>query len=196
MLDPMSILTEYYDPGSLAYRLLVVHGKLVGDFALEAAKAVSHLDPDLDFIRKAAMLHDIGIFHTHAPKLGCSGDRPYICHGFLGRELLEEKGLTRLALVCERHIGVGISAQDIRANHLPLPERDMVPVSLEEQIISYADKFFSKTGPSGSHPKSISDIKASLLPFGAEKVAQFERWVHRFNPKEAGKSSGGRKDVA
>jgi len=184
MLDPIDILTEYYDPGSLAYRLLIAHGKQVGDFALAAAKQVSHLKPDLDFIRKAAMLHDIGIFLTHAPKLGCNGDRPYICHGFLGRELLDEKGLTRLALVCERHVGVGITAEDIRAHHLPLPARDMVPVSLEEQIICYADKFFSKIGPSDSHPKSISDIKADLLPFGAEKVVQFKRWVHMFNGKE------------
>ena len=191
MPDPISILTEYYNPGSLAYRLLIEHGKQVGDFALAAAEKVSHLNPDLDFIRKAAMLHDIGIFLTNAPKLGCNGDRPYICHGFLGRELLEEMGLTRLALVCERHVGVGITAEDIRAHHLPLPARDMVPVSLEEKIICYADKFFSKIGPSVLQPKSISGIKAGLLPFGAEKVAQFERWDHMFNPPEADKPSEG-----
>jgi uncharacterized protein len=191
MLDPISIITEYYNPDSLAYRLLIAHGRLVGDFALAAAKQVSHLNPDLDFIRKAAMLHDIGIFHTHAPKLGCSGDRPYICHGYLGRELLEEKGLMRLALVCERHVGTGITAEDVRTHRLPLPERDMVPVSLEEQIICYADKFFSKSGPSDSPSKPISDIKAGLLPFGAEKVAQFERWVQMFNPPEADNASEG-----
>jgi uncharacterized protein len=183
MLDPISIITQYYDTESLAYRLLIAHGRLVGDFALAAAKQVSHLNPDLDFIRKAAMLHDIGIFLTHAPKLGCSGDRPYICHGYLGRELLDEKGLIRLALVCERHVGTGITAEDIRTHHLPLPERDMVPVSIEERIICYADKFFSKSGPPDSSPKSISDIKAGLLPFGAEKVVQFERWVQMFNPQ-------------
>ena len=184
ILDPISIITAYYDPESLTCRLLIAHGKQVGDFALAAAERVSHLNPDLDFIRKAAMLHDIGIFLTHAPKLGCNGDHPYICHGFLGGELLEEKGLTRLALVCERHVGVGITAEDIQGHHLPLPAREMVPVSLEEQIICYADKFFSKIGPSVSHPKSISDIKADLLPFGAEKVAQFKRWVHMFNGRK------------
>ena len=184
MLDPISILTEYYNPGSLAYCLLIVHGKQVGDFALAAAERVSHLNPDLDFIRKAAMLHDIGIFQTRAPKLGCNGDHPYICHGFLGGELLEEKGLTRLALVCERHVGVGITVEDIQGHHLPLPAREMVPVSLEEQIICYADKFFSKIGPSVLHPKSIFDIKAGLRPFGAEQVAQLEGWVHRVNGRK------------
>ena len=43
------------------------------------------------------------------------------------RELLEKEGLPQHALVCDRHTGVGITIEDIRAQELPIPERDMTP---------------------------------------------------------------------
>jgi hypothetical protein len=58
----------------------------------------------------------------------------------------QKKGHPELALVCERHIGVGISIAEIQHHNLPLPSRDMIPVSIEEQLICYSDKFFSKNG--------------------------------------------------
>ncbi len=182
MLDPISIITEYYSPKSRAFRLLVAHGKQVWDTAQAAAKQVSYLNPDLDFIYEAAMLHDIGIFLTHAPKLGCHGEHPYICHGYLGRELIEKRGFPKHALVCERHVGTGITAQEIRDQGLPLPERDMVPVSIEEQILCYADKFYSKTDPSA---KPVPEIIAELERFGPSKAERFERWVYLFNGKKS-----------
>jgi uncharacterized protein len=128
------------------------------------------------------MLHDIGILHTASPGLGCHGKYPYICHGFLGRELLDSIGLPEYGLICERHVGVGIKSDDIRNSGLPLPERDMVPVSLEEQIICYADKFFSKNGngQKKTGEKSIEQILQNLQPYGPQKVAQFRIWVQRF----------------
>jgi uncharacterized protein len=50
-----------------------------------AAGQVSHLNPNLDYIAKAAMLHDIGILHTNSPELGCRGKHPYMC-GLLSEE--------------------------------------------------------------------------------------------------------------
>ena len=58
---------------------------------------------------------------------------------------MRKEGFPRHALVCERHTGAGISLQSIIDQQLPVPHRDMVPVSLEEQVICFADKFFSKT---------------------------------------------------
>ena len=97
-------------------------------------------------MEEAAMLHDIGIFLTHAPSLGCNGPHPYLKHGHLGCKLLEKEGLPKHALVCERHVGVGITRKDVLDHKLPLPAKDMLPLSLEEKIICYADKFFSKNG--------------------------------------------------
>jgi uncharacterized protein len=148
--------------------------------ALAAAARVGHLQPDLDLIRSAAMLHDIGIFRTDSPGLGCHGSEPYIRHGVLGREILDALGYPRHGLVCERHVGVGISAADIRRFNLPLPQRDMRPVSIEEEIICYADKFFSKNGGGPLHEKSEAEIVADLSRYGTDKVERFMQWVERF----------------
>jgi len=181
-MDPIDILARYYDRHSRAFEILVAHGRQVAQKAAAAAARVAHLKPDLEFVRQAAMLHDIGIRETDSPNLGCHGPHPYIRHGILGRELLEKIGLDKHALVCERHVGVGISAADIRRHRLPLPERDMVPVSIEEQIICYADKFFSKNGDPGSaaRQKTIEQIKRNLKKYGQQKVARFLQWVELF----------------
>ncbi|MCG6971906.1 MAG: phosphohydrolase, partial [Desulfobacterales bacterium] len=88
-MNPLDIIAKFYDPGSKSYQILVKHGRQVADKAIEAAMKVSHLEPDLNFIKEAAMLHDIGIFETDTPELGCTGKHPYVCHGFLGRKILD-----------------------------------------------------------------------------------------------------------
>ena len=180
IMDPIEILKRYYDSNSRAFTILVAHGRQVAGKARTAAQRVAALKPDLDFIEAAAMLHDIGIFQTRTPQFGCFGKHPYICHGILGSDILKKEGHLRLALVCERHIGVGISKADIRQQNLPLPGRDMIPVSIEEQVVCYADKFFSKNGNGRSTEKSIKEIIASLKRHGPEKVRRFESWVQMF----------------
>ncbi len=179
-MNPIDFLAQYYDTRSKAYKILVEHGKLVANKALAAARRVPGLKPDLELIETAAMLHDIGIFLTNSPGFGCYGKHPYICHGILGSELLKGKEHPELALVCERHVGVGISIEDIQRHNLPLPNRDLIPVSIEEQIICYADKFFSKNGNSQPSEKSIADIIDSLRRYGPDKVQRFKSWVQMF----------------
>ncbi|MCU0538821.1 MAG: HD domain-containing protein [Desulfobacterales bacterium] len=180
-MDPVAIIERFYPPGSLSHRILLEHGRLVAQKALAAAARVPHLNPDLAFVEAAAMLHDIGIFLTHSPGLGCAGKEPYIRHGILGRSLLDEIGLPRHGLVCERHVGVGISREDIRRHRLPLPARDMLPLSIEEQIICFADKFFSKDGNGlPSREKSVARILESLRPHGGDKVERFQQWAALF----------------
>ena len=64
MIKPLEILREYYKPGSRAYEILVRHSEQVAEKALRAAEKVQSLNPDLDFILEASMLHDIGIYLT------------------------------------------------------------------------------------------------------------------------------------
>jgi len=179
-MDTLDIIAEFYQPGTRTYNILVQHGTQVADKAVSAAQNVFHLNPDLNFIREAAMLHDIGIFLTHTPELGCTGEHPYVCHGYLGREILESKGLPKHALVCERHVGVGITSEEIKRHNLPLPQHDMVPVSLEEQVICFADKFFSKNGNLIVTEKSVENILRRLELYGADKVITFQSWVRLF----------------
>jgi uncharacterized protein len=179
-MNPIELLEQYYDSNSKAFKILVEHGKQVADKARAATVTVSALKPNLEFIETAAMLHDIGIFLTRTPQFGCFGKHPYICHGILGSELLKEKGHSELALVCERHVGVGISIEDIQRQNLPLPNRDMIPISIEEQIICYADKFFSKNGNGRPVEKSIAEIIDNLSRYGPDKAQRFESWVKKF----------------
>ena len=182
-MNPFDIIAEFYEPGSRSYQILVKHGQQVADRAVETAMRVSHLNPNLNFIKEAAILHDIGIFETDSPILGCTGKHPYVCHGYLGRKIMERKGLPMHGLVCERHVGVGISFEEIKRYHLPLPQRDMVPISIEEQIICYADKFYSKNGKTGGDEKTVEDILNALQKYGPEKVIRFQKWMRLFKEK-------------
>ncbi|MBC2742685.1 MAG: phosphohydrolase [Desulfosarcina sp.] len=55
---------------------------------------------------------------------------------------------------------------------LPLPARDMFPLSVEERLICYADKFYSKTD-NGRHEKTIDEITAGLARYEAEYADRF-----------------------
>ena len=180
-IEPEAIIREFYRPGSSAYEIILRHGYLVAAKAAAVADRVSHLKPDLNFIREAALLHDIGIFLTHTPELDCWGRYAYVCHGYLGRELLEKKGLSKHALVSERHVGVGITIEDIQRDRLPLPQRNMCPASIEEQIICYADKFFSKGEKAAAGEKTLEDIVRRIEKYGHEKVKQFKAWAVQFD---------------
>ena len=182
-MDSLKIIEKYFAPGSLALEILVEHSTVVMEMALTIAGRVGHLKPDLMFIREAAMVHDIGIVFVSEPRIGCYGHYPYICHGYLGRELLEKEGFPLHALVCERHVGTGLSRKDIDVQKLPLPKRDMRPLSLEEKIICYADKFFSKRKGDEKKKRPIADIRRELETFGTDTLKAFDEMHELFSKR-------------
>ena len=108
----------------------------------------------------------------------CFGTAPYIAHGYLGAELVREAGFPRHALVCERHTGAGLSLDEILRQQLPVPHRDMLPVSLEEQVICFADKFFSKTHL--EKEKTVDGARKSIAKYGEEGLTRFNHWCDLF----------------
>ncbi len=177
-MDWKSIIDKYYNGQPLLREVLLTHSECVARKALECLARHSY-SLDRDFIYEAAMLHDIGIFRTNAPDIYCQGDLPYICHGVEGSKLLMEEGLPRHALICERHTGAGLTIEEIKRQNLPLPLRDMLPVSMEEKLVCYADKFFSKSGDL-TMEKSLERVRAGMARHGADSLARFDELHHLF----------------
>ena len=182
MLDCLSIIQRYYTPGNDDYRVLVVHSRQVAGLAVAIAGRLieRHVPIDIEFVEEAAMLHDIGMCRTDAPGIHCHGTEPYILHGILGRKMLDSMGLYRHGRVCERHTGAGITADEIVAQHLPIePPRDLLPETLEEKVICYADKFFSKCRID-EPPKTMERARQSLAKFGGDTLQRFDELVALF----------------
>lgn len=163
-MDYLSIIYKYYPADDALRRLLIRHSRQVADRCLEIARRHSELAVDVQFLEEAAMLHDIGISQCHAPSIHCMGAAPYIEHGPIGAELLRREGLPRHARVAERHTGTGLPGLE--------------PETLEEQIVCYADKFYSKSSP--DHERTVLETAQSLEKFGHEGVKKFMAWAERF----------------
>ena len=109
------------------------HSEKVADKALEIAKKITKVKVDLNLVEIGALLHDIGRTKTHGFK-----------HALIGGKILRERGFSeRLAKICETHILGGLDIED--AKRFDLPEKDYLPVSLEEKIICLADKHMAGT---------------------------------------------------
>ncbi len=173
-----AIIDKYYSDNEPLRQILLTHSRSVADMAIAVARRHPELGADEDFLFEAAMLHDIGVFKTDAPGIQCFGDEPYIRHGWLGGQLLRQEGLPRHARVAERHTGTGLTREAIIRQALPLPLEDFSPETIEEQIICYADKYFSK-----SHLERVrtpEQVLQSLEKFGRESVERMKAWQLRF----------------
>ena len=176
-MDYLQIINKYYSDNELKH-ILLTHSRQVANKAIQIVDSHPELNADRQFVEEAAMLHDIGIIRCNAPGIQCFGTEPYICHGTIGAEMLRAEGFPLHARVCERHTGAGLSLDEIIAQNLPIPHRDLTPESIEEQIICYADKFFSKTRL--TQEKTLEQAIHSLSKFGKEGVERFVKWSEIF----------------
>ena len=184
-MDYQALIDKYYpveDDGEHQYsalrQLLIKHSRQVADRCLQICDRHPELSLDRQFLEEAAMLHDIGIRWCDAPSILCHGTEPYIRHGVIGAELLRREGWERHARVAERHTGTGLTRQQIERQQLPLPATDYVPEILEEQVVCYADKFYSKSQP--DRVRTVLETAQSLEKFGQEGVEKFLSWAKMF----------------
>lgn len=185
MIQAIKLIEKYYLPHTKAYHILRVHSEQVANKAVSIATRYNQHENDkrinIDFISEAALLHDIGIFAVNAPSLGCFGQQPYLRHGLIGAQLLNAEGMHRHARVCECHIGVGLTAEEIAIQGLPLPHRDYIPQTIEEQIITYSDLFFSKNPTQLTQEKSATKVRETVTSYGEEKGLIFDTWHTQFS---------------
>lgn len=178
MIDYQRVIDKYYPAGTLRRDIFMKHSRQVADLALEIARR-KHLDVDLEMVEAAAMLHDVGIFLTDAPAIGCEGKERYITHGVLGAELLRREGMPEeVARVAETHTGSGMTAGDVEMLRLPIPVADYLPQSLVEKLVCYADKFYSKNR--SMERKSFQQARASIARHGGDSLARFDAMARMF----------------
>ncbi|MGB9718670.1 MAG: HDIG domain-containing metalloprotein [Thermoproteota archaeon] len=83
---------------------------------------------DKKLVAAGALLHDIGRAVTHD-----------VSHGVIGGQIVRRRKLDeRLAKIVERHVGAGISEEE--AVKLKLGSVSLIPETIEEKIVCYADK--------------------------------------------------------
>lgn len=169
------LIDKYYAEQTELRLLLLQHSRQVADRALRIVNLHPEWQVDKTFVEEAAMLHDIGIIYCAAEKIFCRGTHRYIEHGFLGAELLRKEGLPQHARVAERHTGTGITMEQVLRDNLPMPVQDYCPETLEEKIICYADKFYSKTRPGlESDTKRVRD---NIWKYGHDAVLRWDALV-------------------
>lgn len=178
--DTDAVIRHFYPEDTPLRRLLLRHSAQVRDKALAILanpdRPPLNVDPEL--VAAGAMLHDVGILQCHAPSILCVGSRPYIAHGVIGAEMLRDYGRTHgtdmepFARICERHTGAGLTAREIRAQGLPIPERDFLPETPEEKLVCLADKFFSKSGD--MREKTPGEVRRSMEKFGPDTIARLD----------------------
>ena len=104
---------------------VIGHCVTVRDIAVRIAEKSG---ADVNLVEVGALLHDIGRSKTHGIK-----------HGIEGSKIAKKLGLPEeIVNIIERHIGAGLPAED--AKKLGLPERDFIPITLEEKITYFIHK--------------------------------------------------------
>ncbi|MBQ0136776.1 MAG: HDIG domain-containing protein [Bacteroidales bacterium] len=179
-MDCIKLIEKYYHNSPELKQVLLAHSTQVRDRSVEIGERLisKGIDVDIDFVAEAAMLHDIGIIFCDAPRIFCMGKHKYIEHGYLGAELLRKEGLPRHARVAERHTGSGITLEQVIREELPIPQQDYCPETIEEKLICYADKFFSKSHL--NEEVSPQKVRETIWRYGHDAVLRWDKMEQLF----------------
>ncbi|MBN2880508.1 HD domain-containing protein [Candidatus Woesearchaeota archaeon] len=182
-------------------KIILNHSSTVKLIAVSIAQKINRKKDyskkiDINTIKVAAMLHDIGR-EKCPPKTDLS-----IKHNLIGEEIIKseikrltnelktaneikaEKLIKDIEILkvakktARNHIGVGLSKKDILKNKLDLPPKNYIPTSIEEKIIAYSDKLVDDA--------RIRDINYVMDRFGnwlgedyKKKILKLHRYLHK-----------------
>lgn len=109
---------------------IIKHCEAVARLAVNIARKCLErgVNVDIQLVHIGALLHDIGRSKTHS-----------VHHAIIGAEIARSIGLPeKITAIIERHVGGGISSDE--AVKLGWPKKDYIPETIEEKIVSCADK--------------------------------------------------------
>jgi uncharacterized protein len=138
---------------------VIRHAEAVSALAVEIAEACEErgYDVDLELVEVGALLHDIGRAKTHS-----------VHHAVIGAEIARSLDLPRnLVSIIKRHVGGGITARE--AKKLGWPKDVYAPLTLEEKIVSYADKLIEGSRRI-SIEKTIDKLSEELPASAIERI--------------------------
>ena len=138
---------------------VINHCKIVSELALETAGFLKErgLKVDSELVEIGALLHDIGRSKTHT-----------VHHAVVGAEIAKSVGLPdSVVSIIKRHVGGGITASE--AEKLGWPKDVYVPITLEEKVVSYADKLI-ENGKRAPIDITIEKLSEEMKYEAAERV--------------------------
>ncbi len=115
--------------------IVIRHCEVVAKLAVEIAEKIEKkgLKVDRELVEVGALLHDLGRSKAHG-----------VNHGVVGANMAASEGLPEsLVRIIRSHVGAGITAEEAEA--FGWPKDVYVPVTLEEKIVSYADKLIDQS---------------------------------------------------
>jgi uncharacterized protein len=170
-------LLKKYSNSEESFKAVLEHSKSVQKEALEIAEDVKkNHEIDIKIVKIGSLLHDIGRFRCHKEKS--------IRHGIVGGEILRNENLNEYAEIAERHVGVGITIEDIKKQKLDLPLKNLVPETIEQKIITYADNLIF-----GSRVGTINEVIERYRKKLGEEYAERIKKSHNEIEKLRGKNN-------
>jgi len=138
---------------------VIRHMEAVSQFAVELAEDCKQrgYQVNVQLVEIGALLHDIGRTRTHS-----------VHHAVAGAEIAKQLGLPEQVIrIIKRHVGGGITQKEARK--LGWPKDIYTPETLEEKIVSYADKLIkgSRRLPIN---RTIEELSQELPPPAIERI--------------------------
>ena len=138
---------------------VIAHCKAVSKLAVETAKICQKrgLKVDVGLVEVGALLHDVGRSRTHS-----------VNHVVVGAQIAKDKGLPYSVIsIIKCHVGGGITGSE--AKELGWPQDNYIPLTLEDKIVSYADKLVD-TSERVPIEMTIQKLREEKLFLAAERV--------------------------
>jgi uncharacterized protein len=145
---------------------VINHCQAVAGLAIEIACQLQNKGQkvDLRLVEAGALLHDIGRSKSHGVE-----------HGIVGASIAESAAVSEAVVnVIRRHVGGGITSEE--AKLFGWPEGVYSPITLEEKIVSYADKRIDKLKVVPVDVE-INKLKANGLFEAAERVRKLDEEI-------------------
>lgn len=156
------------------------HSKIVLQIARQFVGRLKEkgISIDEESLEQGILLHDIGVYHCFDDELNNdTTSSPYIEHGFIGYEILLAEGFgEKIARFANTHTGIGLTKEDIQNLKINASIKDYIPITLEEEILCFADKFHSKY-PAFS---TFAEKRGSLLKYGEINGLMMDRFRMKF----------------